>query len=85
MTPDEAKSKWCPFARAISSEKESTGTHIVHMPVSFNRVGVEGASNTFLGPPHMCIADKCMAWRWGYDQNGNLNETHGYCGLAGEP
>jgi hypothetical protein len=39
-----------------------------------------------------CIASACMAWRWvgthisdGQDGLTPSNDTHGYCGLAGDP
>jgi hypothetical protein len=40
-----------------------------------------------------CISFSCMAWRWVEtyikDENGDLNvlsgDTHGICGLAGDP
>ena len=33
--------------------------------------------------PIMCIASRCMAWRWGV-QEGDPRKV-GYCGLAGKP
>lgn len=77
MTPEEAKEKWCPFARVAVTETHGTP--------AFNRVTDRDAKKPGPSVGSFCIADRCMAWRWGYDQNGTLNETHGYCGLAGEP
>ncbi len=41
------------------------------------------------GSRYLCIASKCMAWRWArhYDDLPDpLNDIHvGYCGLAGNP
>lgn len=66
---DDAKTKFCPFVR----DEFLRG-------VPFN------------GQPH-CIASACMAWRWAETwvkgDDGNLNvlsgDTHGICGLAGDP
>ncbi len=30
-----------------------------------------------------CIEEKCMAWRWHYEEF--IHPTMGYCGLAGKP
>ena len=30
-----------------------------------------------------CIASKCMAWRWFWDDESSIKT--GYCGLAGAP
>lgn len=84
MTPEEAKEKWCPFARVIVAEQKNDA-NIVGVPVSYNRIAIARSDRTTLDSSTKCMADKCMAWRWGYDQNGTLNETHGYCGLAGQP
>ena len=87
-TEDEAKTKWCPFARdwvvdgkdaaAINRHFRLDGTH-VHSP---------------------CIASACMAWRWGPEIRGvsddpdrphavsrfeKVEPRTGYCGLAGKP
>lgn len=93
MTEDEAKTKWCPFAR-VGSEKTGIG--------SINRdwaiVEKTMAAN--------CIGSTCMAWRWRMVANpewqpenpmalyparnhysatpqGVPSKTDGYCGLAG--
>lgn len=85
MTEDEAKAKWCPFARASNLADLQT--------VAINREG--NAPDQWC----MCIASACMAWRWGVKRNPNyrgsmIHETpdtppripddeQGYCGLAG--
>ncbi len=69
MTEDEARTRWCPFARAWSGPGA---------PVALNRVDDQGHTGCH------CLASRCMAWRWhisGY--HGRLNS--GYCGLAGKP
>lgn len=69
MTPDQAKTLWCPFARATVREYNSNGD-----PSS-----ITSANRGQLGEPDrdsLCIADRCMAWRW----RPNLDD--GYCGLV---
>lgn len=51
MTEDDAKMKWCPFAR-IGSEQTGLG--------SLNRDSVRGVQLA----QARCIASACMAWRW---------------------
>lgn len=55
MTEDEAKTKWCPFARVVGGEG-----------AAFNRsVGSMGtAAEKSIDPPMLCLASACMAWRW---------------------
>lgn len=93
MTEDEAKTKWCPFARtAYIAINKDTGQAIA--AISVNR-GLD------LQPSERacCIASACMAWRWtdqytdtrtgttatlGSYPPGVLDGT-GFCGLAGAP
>jgi hypothetical protein len=58
-----ALTKWCPMVRYGECSENKPAT-----------IGV-GVS-----PPtvSMCIADRCMMWRW------STFELFGYCGLAGE-
>lgn len=95
MTEDEAKAKWCPFARHANG---SGG-------VGVNRVNWDREY-----PYANCIASACMAWRctpevchvlvpddvqgwrdagWRIEQRGNdqcgVSGGVGYCGLAGRP
>ncbi len=83
MTEQEAKTKWCPFAR-VGSEQSGLG--------SLNR---EAKYNDAVAHAR-CIGSACMAWRWTErrtpaGQNpagGSFNaygEDRGYCGLAGKP
>lgn len=71
MTEAEAKTKWCPFARAISGDDE---------PAAVNRQSnIQSA-----GAPDrdcLCLASGCMAWR----VSSPLTPDDGYCGLAGQP
>lgn len=69
VTAEEAKTKWCPFARTVA----------YHTSGAVNRL----AGLTPSDWPH-CIADDCMAWRW-WNQPSNEAKHKGYCGLAGKP
>lgn len=80
MTEEEARGKWCPYARQQSTMGRN----------SFNRRG--SAVKVLAGC--RCIASECMAWRWGteivtegdWEQTSEVKSTtHGYCGLAGSP
>lgn len=92
MTEEQAKTKWCPFARVgfgggdLSSATPNR---------SIMGDGLNGAN--------LCIASACMAWRRqtvmidratgesavpGVAATGQLEERYsadGYCGLAGQP
>jgi hypothetical protein len=97
MTEEEAKTKWCPFARVSMAWQSSIG--------SANRGLTEDEK-----PLANCIGSACMAWRWegflrqGSDRKPYLAVTEreayearsdvydnrnvarvGFCGLAGKP
>ena len=91
MTEEEAKTKWCPFARCLGYADDAEGDESA---CSFNRE-YEGKG----APGAFCIASQCMAWRWqdgshfdptrnawvvDYGQHGK-GLARGYCGLAGVP
>lgn len=63
MTEQDAKTKWCPFARhtAIAARREDgTPTTIVNV----NRDPDHFMEGNLAGAPVMnCIASSCMAWR----------------------
>ena len=68
-TEDQAKRRWCPFARVKATGMERN---------SFNRlfsgVGDERRSDT--NPPSSrCIASECMAWQFTSDETG-------FCGMV---
>ena len=70
MTEEEAKAKWCPFARTLDyvSDVVRAGDDPVFIGVTVNREpgGYDAAGNEtvrILGR-HRCIASACMAWRW---------------------
>lgn len=76
MTENEAKTKWCPFARYVSHAGEGINRWV-------------SAEDTNLSPdPAKCIASACMAWRATYENRG-MHGSHvksgGFCGLAGAP
>jgi hypothetical protein len=82
MTEEEAKLRWCPFARG---REHGTGD---------DPMGNVGGANRFdLGDADtgcMCIASDCMAWRGEpimttNDDGKIVRFTEGYCGLAGTP
>ena len=71
MTEEEAKTKWCAFARV-----DSTGA---------NRPNPGPNCDTAAGWPP-CIGSACAAWRPTTMRVGNSIEFgHGFCGLAGKP
>ena len=86
MTEDEAKQKWCPFARQASQFREGAPDAMV--------VANRSEKDFPLGN---CIASECMAWRWDSrvaklepHPDGDMclrwdSEPRGYCGLAGKP
>jgi hypothetical protein len=83
MTENEAKTKWCPFARTIAlMEGKSCGPA--------NRI-----TSVAPEPPSLaydkCLGSQCMAWRWNHgpdDPEPNKVRIYipdGYCGLADKP
>lgn len=91
MTEEEARKKWCPFARtgAFTDQDQM-------MAVTVNRDPRDEVMDGC-----RCIASECMAWRWhGYageeialDRDHPFrkfprdehDQRYGYCGLAGRP
>lgn len=85
MTEDEAKTKWCPFARAQTADTETA----------------PAVNRTLQGAPDIgchCIGSACMAWRDTTFTDSVYTEPSssdpgvryekkpgGYCGLAGKP
>jgi hypothetical protein len=89
VTEEEAKTKWCPFARTMGIDGD------VIMPAA-NRVFMFNGDNKLTFPhPEMCacIASKCMAWvqtdnEAGPSKPGDPEPVYkpaGRCGLAGRP
>lgn len=79
LTEDEAKTKWCPFARVVRSNAGAMS--------AVNRDGPKP------DPRALCIGSECMAWRHfpqgeNYSENMSTGERTylepvGFCGLAG--
>jgi hypothetical protein len=96
VTEEEAKKKWCPFARIAAGEGPA-----------FNRLveRVTDSASASIDSPSLCIGSACMAWRniteqRRFDATGKeLTDANifyhgavykdvpigGYCGLAGQP
>jgi len=72
MTENEAKTKWCPFARTVIAARGGNGS-----PAQ-NRVQ-EAATGKDVSL-EKCLGAACMAWRQVPNEPFN-----GYCGLAGRP
>lgn len=94
MTEEEARLRWCPFARVGGGRDAGMAT--VNRP--------HYTSDSFTKDRTRCYASDCMAWRWtkrpvaargaGYDLNGSIRRSipaapaepgQGFCGLAGAP
>ena len=79
MTEDEAKTKWCPFARATFTVPPT-----INSPRENGYVGNRDCNNSVI-PNVNCIASSCMAWRWKptMRQLPREGDVHfGFCGLA---
>ena len=70
VTEEEAKTKWCPFARVLPcdqvQEAEKRPTLVARLQTYYNRIARTSGDNTTLDPPNestSCIASACMAWR----------------------
>lgn len=90
ITEEEARTKWCPFARGVTQSAIET-----IIPVAFNRRyddKVTAEHKTVGALVGACAGSRCMAWRWttlvSRDENGaitqvSLSKIEGRCGLAG--
>lgn len=81
MTEDEAKTKWCPFARERAKQgmPDGGGNRAPYGTGGGEIDPAYGAEQAALFP---CIGSACMAWRIMRLPDG---DRHGYCGLAGKP
>lgn len=88
MTEEEAKTKWCPYARVVMGDAEEPAIG------PFNRdhwINDDNLASTI--HRSTCIGSACMAWRWvpksGNSKDGKPNyyagNWKGFCGLAGKP
>lgn len=100
MTEDEAKTKWCPFARCASAVAGLEGACVrEHLP-SLNRIALP--ADLMVPSAARCIGSACMAWRWDEPWTSRTEEGHGgdivirlkrkpgeprlgFCGMAGAP
>lgn len=76
MTEQEAKTKWCPFARLGSTTTGLGGFNRFIEPVG------AGSEDKVC-----CIGSACMAWRkFSMDDQtrGDSSKRGGWCGLAGK-
>lgn len=69
MTPDDAKTKWCPFVRFAIGPQTPTWQEAAFS----NRGQMDGKCT--------CVGPDCMAWRIDREYSGDCG---GYCGLAGK-
>ncbi len=84
MTEEEAKNKWCPFARAEAMRDKADSPRL-----AINR----GSPIFVMMEATLCIGSACMAWRavqTGWTNPNPAGESEpiygsGYCGLAGKP
>lgn len=87
MTEEEAKAKWCPFARYVFGATD--------FPAG-NRFEGDSSTADEARAGTLCIGSACMAWRTGETtfrsepagpQGGyrKVAVNHGFCGLAGQP
>ena len=95
-TEEEAKTKWCPFARAAFEwlGKETDPTRPIGPPIDQRVLSASVNRGSGLSEPCRCIASECMAWRWIYtdhfthvgtgETKGGKRSELGYCGLAGK-
>ena len=81
-TEDEARQKWCPFARVPPYEGSGSPAN------RWNEVSVKHPDSSYK-VQCACIASECMAWRvveMVYTDPPNERASDkGYCGLAGKP
>lgn len=74
MTPEEARTKWCPKGRKIRLNIFQRIIHLMtgaYIPRGAVRV-------------ECCIGPDCMAWRWYEDGSKTKPFNTGYCGAFGK-
>lgn len=74
LTEEEARQKWCPFARVSASNFPEPGNHASNRDAG-GSVPSNGSN---------CLASECMAWRI-KRLVGRDEQVAGYCGLVGKP
>jgi hypothetical protein len=63
MTEEEAKTKWCPFARVIALTENGREHHAGNRVREHNDGGISFRDD-FNPRSARCIGSACMAWRW---------------------
>lgn len=96
-TEEEAKMKWCPFARTVNGVVQKDGVVIGNGNAGFNRVWFtdDDGKHRIENGASICVGSACMAWRWVFSPESAkaINEqpkppaktcvATGYCGLGG--
>jgi hypothetical protein len=86
MTEEEARTKWCPYARVIMDWSEK---HPVAGPFNRDRLIADSGNEEDHISQALCIGSACMAWRCDRPEDWSAEmwtpTAHGYCGLAGKP
>lgn len=72
LTEQEAREKWCPFARMYSHRGDAGYSG------GWNRAPAQDDPHLVAPSGCFCIASECIAWK-------EFSESKGYCGLAGKP
>lgn len=79
MREEDARKKWCPFARVAKAVGSTpTGQTVPSFQAVMNRIDPPTTGRPILPDAALCIGSLCMAWR-------ESGASEGYCGLAGEP
>lgn len=82
MTEDEAKAKWCPFARAIKAERDGDKLRLNADSPVHNRFSLD-PGDLPIPSGAVCISSACMMWRWDDELLPKPNSlSQGHCGLA---
>ena len=76
LTEEEAKTKWCPYARVMVQRNDGEPT------ASANRMELVVPPSLMDWPASLCIASQCMAWQWLPPNDGSCAGDKGYCGLT---
>ena len=71
-TEEEAKTKWCPFARSMVT-LDVSGNPFHGFAINRNQNGEAVGA---------CVGSHCMAWQW-TNQLGENDRLKGFCSLAG--
>jgi hypothetical protein len=92
-TEEQAKAKWCPFAR-VKPWQEGEQPAPSHNREGGGPYDSQGMETPVINGSSRCIASECMAWRverWRLERGDAESDGAGnwlpvgYCGLAGQP